>query len=62
MAQMLGMITGVEFVVLAGASAVLGTILGRRSKNRRYRNVPEKRIEITVQRMDRPYRKRPFER
>jgi len=55
----LAMILGPELAVLAGASALIGMIFGRCSK-RRKPAPPEKQIEITVQRMDRPYRPRPY--
>ena len=58
MEQILSMITGVEVVVVAGASALIGSIFGRYSKRGRRRKLPEKQIEITVQRIDRPCRKR----
>ncbi len=56
MEHVLGILTGIEIVVLAGAAAVVGTIVNCTDRRRR-RNLPEKEIEITVQRIDRPSRR-----
>ena len=56
MEHVLGLLTGIEIVVLAGAAAVVGTIINCTDR-RRSRNLPEKEIEITVQRIDRPSRR-----
>ena len=55
MEPVLGFLTGVEIIVLAGA-AVVGTIVNCTDR-RRKRDLPEKEIEITVLRIDRPSRK-----
>ncbi len=56
MEHVLGILTGIEIVVLAGAAAVVGTIVNCTDR-RRKRDLPEKEIEITVQRIDRPSRR-----
>ena len=58
MMEILAMITGAEIVVVAGVAALAGAIFGRCTKRSRRRKPPEKRVEITVQRIDRPYRTR----
>lgn len=58
MQTMLAVVPGVDFLVLTGAAALFGTILGRFSKRKSVRKPPEKRIEVIVQRVDRPYRPR----
>ncbi len=57
MEHVLGLLTGIEIVVLAGAAAVVGTIVNCTDRRRR-RNLPEKEIEIAVQRIDRPSRRK----
>lgn len=56
MELVLGLLTGIEIIVLAGAAAVVGTIVNCTDR-RRKRDLPEKEIEITVLRIDRPSRK-----
>lgn len=56
MEHVFGILTGIEIVVLAGAAAIVGTIVNCTDRRRR-RNLPEKEIEITVQRIDRPSRR-----
>ncbi len=56
MQSMLGLLAGLEIVVLAGAAAIVGTIVNCTDR-RRKRDLPEKEIEITVQRIDRPSRR-----
>lgn len=56
--QTLAMLTGAEVALLAGAAALLGSLVGGCRKRKQKPRLPEKRIEITVQRIDRPYRKR----
>ena len=58
MQGVLAIITGAELGLLAAASALVGSIVGSCRSRYRRRCRPQKRIEIKVQRIDRPYRGR----